>query len=479
LHYCSECGTKIEVATAKFCAECGTPIGGAVPLQEEGGYNNRSEHDLTGYIQETQAPDQQSSYANQNDAHSIYQRGVNLESMVENILRAEGYKTVRRERIPVANGSWRPEIDVWAEKNNSVLAVECKNKSSSSWVPISEVTHFNQKLDEIKRQYSRKTIRGLFVTSSHFSSDSERFADNHGIELWDYETITDKHMKVSLGRDPNQPIQLPLALPIVNDYDDVIKLNLVNQDLIAVKRVALLWNPFVKVDYDLNVVRKLPNRRNTFTLSKKSSFIYDAVNNEKVNSNFGLAAAADLESLSPHEEYPVQLEDSYHTERNSPKGQLGTLKKLVVRRVIELYTQDTSYTVHSSDGPRSRKFKIVPAQSEVLITNIQTIYVPKWSVFYEVGGIEYAKEALGCSETVISDQLEYCSKDHGMLDKLKRHDEGSFAICETCYRPFCKSHIVQFKERYYCKDHDVSPKPEKKRFGFLGKASQIATLKDL
>jgi hypothetical protein len=142
--------------------------------------------------------------------------------------------------------------------------------------------------------------------------------------------------------------------------------------------------------------------------------------------------------------------------------------KLVVRRVIELYTQDTSYTVHSRDGPRSRKFKIVPAQSEVLITNIQTIYVPKWTVFYEVGGNEYFKEALGSSETVVSDQLEYCSKDHGMLDKIKRRDEGSLAICETCNLPFCESHIVRFNERYYCKDHDMSPMPEKKRFGFFG-----------
>jgi hypothetical protein len=440
---------------------------GDIPIQQATANDLPAGRELTALLPQSQTLDKPQAEDIQADAHSIYQRGVNLEAMVENILRADGYKTVRRERIPVANGTWRPEIDVWAEKANSVLAVECKNKISSAWVPISEITHFNQKLDEIKRQYSRKVIKGLFVTSSHFSSDSERFAENHGIELWDYEAITDKHMTVSLGRDPNQPINLPLALPISNSYDDVIKLSLLNQDLITVKRVVLLWNPFVKVDYNLNIVRKLPNRRNTFTLSEKSSFVYDAVNNEIATSNFGRTAEIDLTQLSAHEEYRIQFEDRYHTERTSPKGQLGTLKKLAIRRAIELYTQDTSYTVQSRDGPRSRKFRIVPAQSEVLITNMQTIYVPKWTVIYEVGGTEYAKEALACSETVISDQLEYCSKDHGMLDKLKRRDEGSIAICETCYMPFCKSHIIEFKSRYYCKEHDVSPKLEKKRFGLF------------
>jgi hypothetical protein len=467
LQYCPECGKKLEIGTAKFCEECGSPLGRDITQPNKKDSNNESQYDVIGDVQEIETQARQQSDRYPNSAHTIYQRGINLESMVENILRAEGYKTETRERIPVANGSWRPEIDVWAEKDNSVLAVEFKNKISSSWVPISEVTHFNQKLDEIRRQYSNKKINGLFVTSSHFSGDSERFAAHHGMELWDYEVITDKHMKVLLGRSPNQPIQLPLALPMANGYDDVIKIDLVNQDLITVKRVVLLWHPFVKVDYDLNVVRKLPNRRNTFTLSKRSSFVYDAVNNEKVNSNFGYAAAVDLESLSPHEEYPIQFADNYHTERNSPKGQIGTLKKLAVRRVIELYTQDTSYTVQSRDGPRSRKFKIVPAQSEVLVTSIQTIYVPKWTILHEVGGSEYRKEALGSSQTVISDQLEYCSKDHGMLDKIKRRDEGSFAICETCYKPFCESHIVKFNERYYCKDHDISPKPEKKRFPFF------------
>ena len=386
--------------------------------------------------------------------------------MVENILRTEGYKTETRERIPVANGAWKPEIDVWAEKDNSVLAVECKNKSPTYGVPISEVTHFNQKLDEIRKQYSKKRINGLFVTSSHFSGDSERFAAHHGIELWDYEMITDKHMKVVLGRGLNQPIHLPLALPIQNDYDDVIKVPLANQDLVAVKKVSLLWHPFVKVNYDLNVIRKMPNRRSTFTFSKKSSLVYDATKNEPIGSEFGLAAAVDVESLPPQENLRVEYTDQYRTERNSPKGQIGTLEKLAQRRVIDLYTQDTHYTIQTRNGPQRRKYKVVPDQSEVLISisDMQTMYVPRWTVVYEVGGIEYEKEALGSSNTVIMDKLGHCSKNHGIVDKLKRLDQQTYCICENCYKPFCQSHSVKFNDRYYCKEHDISPKPEKKGF---------------
>jgi len=67
---------------------------------------------------------------------------------------------------------------------------------------------------------------------------------------------------------------------------------------------------------------------------------------------------------------------------------------------------------------------------------MQTMYVPKWTMVYEVGGIEYEKEALGSSHSVIMDKLGHCSKNHGLVDKLKRHDQQTYCICENCYKAF-------------------------------------------
>ena len=51
-----------------------------------------------------------------------------------------------------------------------------------------------------------------------------------------------------------------------------------------------------------------------------------------------------------------------------------------------------------------------------------------------------------------------------IVDRLKRHDQLTYCICENCYKPFCQSHSVKFNDRYYCKEHDISPRQEKKGF---------------
>jgi hypothetical protein len=195
--------------------------------------------------------------------------------------------------------------------------------------------------------------------------------------------------------------------------------------------------------------------------------VYDANTNQPLGSSFeGRTITSDLKSR-PATDYKLEFNDTFLVDLLSPRGPLGTIKKLAVRRIIDSHTSEIKYQVRSRDGYTSRSFKVVPAPKEILITASEMIYVPLWHITYEISGKEYRKRVLAASGTVVLDELSKCSRQHGIVDKLKRYDDAAYAICEKCFNLFCEAHTVKIGDRCYCKEHDPTPKSEKKGFSLF------------
>jgi len=439
LPYCAQCGKKYEEA-ARFCSVCGVKL--ELQIEEKVAVNS-------------------SSPAQPNQI-TIHEKGRRLESMLESVLQSQNFQTEMRKSVKGFSGNnW--EIDVWAENDSRIIAVECKNYSNP--IGTEKLTHFKQKIDEIKKVTS-KPIEPLFVTASYFSTDAENFAKVHGIMLWDYDQLSSQYMRTQLGRNNIDGQRFDLALPIYTTYEEAIRLPLINQDLVALKKVILQWHPYYKISYDLSVIRRLPNR-DTHTESFSGYVVYDANTNQPMESSIeDRAIISDLKGR-PATDYKLEFNDTFVVDVQSPRGPLGTIKKLAVRRIIDRHTSEIEYQVRSRDSYTSRSFKVVPAPKEVLITGSEMIFVPKWRITYEIGGKDYRKRVLAASGTVVLDELSQCSKQHGIVDKLKRYDDLAYAICEKCFNLFCEAHTVKIGDRCYCKEHDPTPKPEKKGFSLF------------
>jgi uncharacterized Zn finger protein (UPF0148 family) len=424
---CPNCGIPASIDGARFCPHCGKEL----PAEK----------------------DAQELSSNQVGKGSVYLQGTQFEQMVQTIIEQDGYKTEKRKRAEGVSGI-RNEIDIWAEKDRSILLIECKNYHETRSVGSAEIRDFKSKLDDL-RQMHGSHVKGLFATSSHFSSESEQYAKHNGIELWEGSMIYDKYYKVMLGRG-RQNVSIPLVLPLSFGYEDAIRPNLVNPDLVTVKGATLRWHPYFRIDYRIDIVRTLPNR-NTYKSSDESFVVYDGETNESLSPDERGILYNDLRKTEAEANYRIDFDEKYHTEVIPQRGPFSLIKKLAVRRIIDEHTKNVEYKVKSRDYYVTKSLRVVPSNKEVLLKDAVAIYVPEWLVTFEVGGVEYLRKLYGSSGTLIQDELAYCSKNHGLVEKLKRHDDRAYAICEKCYMQFCKSHSVNLSNRYYCKEHDPTP----------------------
>ena len=84
MKFCVECGSWIELETAKFCANCGKSL-----------LMNLS--DLSPQSHKDSQQNSNEALDGQGKNENISSLGVKLEEMVEQILRSTGYLTKRRE----------------------------------------------------------------------------------------------------------------------------------------------------------------------------------------------------------------------------------------------------------------------------------------------------------------------------------------------------------------------------------------------
>jgi restriction endonuclease Mrr len=151
MKFCSECGEDLKGST-KFCTECGINLNN---IPKENPVQNEIKTEYTEHVLDSEEPVIQ---------RTTRDLGTRLEESVERIFKDRGYQTMRGQKIRGQSDQFN-EIDVLAKRGSITLAIECKNYEDRK-VGIKEIRDFVAKLDDLNIN------KGLFVTSSDFSSDA-------------------------------------------------------------------------------------------------------------------------------------------------------------------------------------------------------------------------------------------------------------------------------------------------------------------
>ena len=272
MKFCPECGSQLQIGTAKFCHNCGTSLWVAatsetdIPVERKEELNSVPRGSLN-LEKESEEKDQvEGDFQNQ----TIHSLGIKLEETVEQILKSRGYRTETRKKM-VGNSKALHEIDVLAKRQNKVLAVECKNYSEARTVGIKEIRDFQSKLQDLP-----EITEGMFVTNTIFSSEAQTYAENNQISLYDREKLKNEFYRMSIGRlDSAQDIILDFSLPVSVGYNEATRLNLVNPTAANISRATLILSPFYVFNYIVDVKKLLRSPFHT-----EGSIILDALTGE-------------------------------------------------------------------------------------------------------------------------------------------------------------------------------------------------------
>jgi hypothetical protein len=414
------------------------------------------------------------------DTNSIYDLGIQLEAVVEQILKKRDFSTQRRLKLKGRSGSLS-EIDVLASKKNLKIAVECKNYDKETVVGIKEVRDFHSKLNDIQH-YGES----LFVTYGKFSSESVTYAEKYNIELWDGHKLSQIHLSLLIGRPSSSinynEIILESALPMSLTFEEVSHTTIKNSSSLKVSGLVL-FRPYYMFEYKLDSIR-IDKRGKTHRIKDEGLQIVDAITEFALsegelditgNREHLLFSKKDkkdesmlevrlkniennqiykeLSNIPPKIQYKIKENPDYQIKILEPTLTMKTATYIILEKIIEANIEEKSYTIKNSKGEKEDKtFTLIPRKNEVYVKKSMLVYVPIWLVEFHSKSLTYRRRAMGSSKTVLLDEMSLCPKDFSTM-KIWGKKNNVDAVCEGCGIALCSDHILQIDKSYYCKEH--------------------------
>ncbi|MDE1862839.1 MAG: restriction endonuclease [Thaumarchaeota archaeon] len=442
MKFCPECGVDLKGST-KFCPECGINLNN---LSKETSNQNKVEAESANSVFETEEPVIQKTTRD---------LGTRLEESVERIFKDRGYQTTRGQKIRGQSGQYN-EIDVVAKRGSILLAIECKNYTEDRKVGIKEIRDFISKLDDLNIN------KGLFVTSSDFSSDAAGFANNNPsskqVDLWNGSEFMEQYKKVMLGRTDSKLSIVENSLQPRGTFDDYSILTLKNKDRIITRRRDLIFHPYFIVEFNLREQFKTPDRQ-IHTLQNSGSYFVDGLSGEILYRNDDNGNASyDLDSMEKQiVKDLIDLSPTTIEVRHEPNSSVSKLDPSLNKKDIEFRVKTTIVNENTKIIPYEvkvsrertdvKKFRHSP-NINAITTRSRMIYVPKMEIEFESKANDYSRIILPASDVIMKDDIADCRHKLGLE---KRH---TFAVCEVCGMAKCEKDIlVDDKDVCYCKDH--------------------------
>jgi hypothetical protein len=430
MKFCSECGSELPTVPTKFCHNCGANLWHSILDSER---------------REIEQPD-------------IYSLGVKLEQMVEQILKTRGFSTERRLKLKGESGATH-EIDVLAKREIDVVAVECKNYGEARSVGIKELRDFQSKLRDLPQ-----INHAMFVTNIKFTSGVEEFASHNHIELWDGDKLGKDFYLVNLGRLGSTQAAEPAAevfgcaLPILTQYNEVAKLLLVNPHAANIAEATLVLHPYFVFTYEADIKKGLLRKEKIREHGKR---IVDATNKKIIQ-------VAEKETFYKDRIYHFFtkideqnqvlediLDEMEKTQTIEDLNKIECRSQYRIERSSEYAINALECKVPANAAERMVLEDVVKGKNvedeDVRISKPTLIYVPKWLINIESKTINYRREVLPASETVIIDEIAFCPKD--LSEKRRASKKKTYAVCEICGHAYCGSHIFPMNDVYYCEKH--------------------------
>ena len=449
--FCGGCGKKAELED-KFCTSCGTQIKEAVVnVTEEVGEVIKEEF-------RNETLDNNEILMNKNtQTQTTKYLGNKLEEAVEKIFIEESYETKIRQKI-LGQSNVYSEIDVIATKRGKKIAIECKNYSPDRKVGIKEIRDFLTKLVDLEIE------KGVFVTSSYFSGDAMKLAENNPqnkiLELWDQTVLNQKVMSLTLGRNTTSLLtkltKIENSLPLETTIKDQSLLHLKNQERISIVKRDLAFLPVYITAFNLHDEFRAPDKHMyshhnegayyVDGLSGKILFSYDKSNShENFDSKKEKQMVLDLQEFEPR-----MIEVPEENNSKIIKLRPGIARKDVEFQVRNQAAKDNRRIISYKQkiGRGEYKTKKYPHMPHHFSIQCQTriVYVPELEIEFESGDNLYKRSVMMSSGIVTRDEISICKHLLGT--------KTTFAVCDVCGMVKCEKDITLGEnDDCYCKKH--------------------------
>ena len=494
MNFCPECGSSLNVGSVKFYHNCGKNLWqslsnntattiNSISLTESSSSNDEIFQDIM-----TEKEGQLKIETGQENISTttIYNLGVNLEELVEKILKKKDYSTQRRLKLKGKSGALH-EIDVFGKRKNKSLAVECKNYEQDIVVGIKEIRDFHSKLNDLHHDGD-----ALFVTYGRFSSDTVSYANKYDIELWNGDKLSKIYLSMLIGRygtstsstssSTCNEIGIENALPVFMTFEEITRLNLENSSIAKIEGI-LIFKPYYIFEYKLDSMR-MDKRGKSHRIRDEDYYILDAITEqilyesekddvsnyhqilfstkrnkdklefENLSKKFEHSQIChDLKNIKPKIHYKISETPDYLIKVLEPDLSVKNANLIILEKIIQSNTKEISYDVKTlRNEVETKTMTIIPKKSEVTIKRSSLIYVPIWKIGFSCKDITYRRVAMAASKTIIVDEIERCSKDFSSL-RFWTKWKITNALCQTCGITLCDDHIYKDNGGFYCKEH--------------------------
>jgi hypothetical protein len=452
MKFCPNCGSALPNLNSKFCPECGINLQSVSP-QDSVIHNEDSAYVAGGLAKGGTDQDEETVRSKV----TAYELGRNLEAMVTEIFEKKGWRAVRNYRPPTKSGA-STEVDVLLERGNVRKAVECKNFDETRMVGVKDLRDFAYKLRD------SGIARGIFVTNSQFSADSESLADSEGIELWDGSKLRETFFASKLGRVVNPSLLQDPVLPLRMEYETASVFLLKNPQSLHLESAVLFYHPYFLIKYRLDTSRKdVTGKR--YSVRDEGTYFVDALDGDIINMEHGKLekitgllkskehrleskedkiVSEDLATIKPEKETILKTSDYDLTIAEQVIRDEEAIK-IVKNYVVDKNSYDVKYVIKVKGTDETRSMRIAPKASEIEIRGTHMVYVPKWILEYEAGAHTYMRRFVASSDTPIEDNIAKCS-----VCIVKRQ---TVAVCDQCGRTLCDKHAFEEGGRWLCPDH--------------------------
>lgn len=395
--------------------------------------------------------------------------GYQFQQFVANLFKKLGFINIELGP-PTADGG----IDISMEQEGVIgsmkYTVECKHHPESS---IGRPTV--QKLHSAV-VHSPTPTKGLLVTSGHFSNQAIKYAEDVGIELIDIEKLTELANKVGLSLETEPFVPVENAFPLSNRKEIINKLLVfLQKDLtgfnggsIKINDVSLNLLSSFMVDYNIDASFSTSVGL-IHSLNETGTVFFDGKNGKPVTSII-------TKPVLPLRDKVSRIDDKTVKEvRLQEKGvfnrsykEIETKAKHFLRGV---YTTNVSYY-----GANNRRYtkRCTPKKSDVLIKEIQRVYISIWSFGFSIldynyllaaqetlgelsivpkkianlkgsGFIQYPDSCMICSKTLV--QPKFVCSQCGIIVC-----EDDSSKCKMCGKVICKAHTISKRKYLFMSD---------------------------
>ena len=191
---------------------------------------------------------------------------------------------------------------------------------------------------------------------------------------------------------------------------------------------VLVLKPFLVIEYSLHVEAREP--RTQILLEERNVAdiaVVDASTGERADE--GTLIFDQLEKYRHHSESQQKIQETdFSVEQVEPRINISEIIKIIRDDIV---SQNEIRTKYTDTNQQSRQIIVRPKPGDIRMPRTDIIYVPIWTVTFQLGNKSYNRTYFAYDDTTITDDMEHCTL-------CKNH---TTAICTECYSTICKTHM--------------------------------------